>query len=203
MSTRQWGNHILFEPSDLERMFSETDALSEVPSVWEELQEESLLQLDLVKDKLDLLPPREADFIELYFFQRIRQSTIAELFNVSQPTVCYRLRRGASRLKYLLERPEYDQDEVREDLAGILSDPIDIDIMIGMVETTCQSDVAKTLDVSQGFVRHRFVRTISKLKKTPGMEKHLKLFLYVFDNLNMLKNTSRASWSEETIHSLF
>lgn len=202
MSTRQWGNHILFEPADLERMFSYEDSMSEMPSVWEELQEESLPQLDMVKDKLDQLPPREADFIELYFFQKIRQSAIAELFNVSQPTVCYRLRRGAARLKYLLELPDYDREELLSDLHSILKEQVDIDVMMGMLDKTCQSDVAKSLGVSQGFVRYRFLRTISKLEKIPEMEKHLKLFQYVFENLNMLKNTSRALWSEETIYSL-
>lgn len=197
----QWGGHILLDPNDLERMFSEEDGLGELPSIWDELQEESLFQLDQVKDLLDQLPPREADFIELYFFSRLRQTAIATLYNVSQPTVCYRLQRGAMRLKYLIEMPEYTMADMERDLQGVLGDETDIRIMLGMVQTTCQSDVARDLGVTQGFVRHRFFRTIDKLERMEGMEEYVKIFRMVADNLNILKNTCRASWSEEVIHS--
>ena len=138
-----WGGHLLFDPADLERVFSEEDGLGELPTVWEELQEDSLVLLDQVKDLLDQLPPREADFIELYFFRRLRQTAIAELFNVSQPTVCYRLQRGAARLRYLVEIPEYNLDQMALDLVPHISDPIDRRIMVRMVSTTCQSEVAR------------------------------------------------------------
>jgi len=198
----QWGSHILLDPNDLERMFSEEDSFSQLPSVWEDLQEESLLQLDQVKDLLDLLPPREADFIELYFFMRLRQTAIAELYNVSQPTVCYRLHRGAARLKFLLELPTYSMAAMERDLRGVLGDETDIKIMLGMVQTTCQSDVARDLGVTQGFVRHRFFRTIDRIEAMAGMEEYVRIFRLVADNLNILKNTCRAQWSEEVIYSV-
>ena len=199
----QWGGHILLDPNDLERMFSDEDSLSELPSVWDELQEESLLQLDQVRELLDLLPPREADFIELYFFMRLRQTAIAKLYNVSQPTVCYRLQRGAARLKFLLEMPDYTMEDMERDLRGVISDDTDIRIMLGMVRTTCQSDVARELGVTQGFVRHRFFRTIDRIDQMAGMEEYVKIFRLVAENLNILKNTCRATWSEEVIHSFF
>lgn len=74
--------------------------------------------------------------------------------------------------------------------------------MLGMVRTTCQSDVANELGVSQGKVRYRFLRTITKLEGMSGMEVYVRVFKYVSENLNMLKNTSRASWSEPTIFSI-
>lgn len=197
-----WGGHILLDPSDLERMFSTQDSWAELPSVYEEPTSEHLGQLEEVRAVLDQIPPREADFIELYFFQKIRQTTIANLYNVSQPTVCYRLARGATRLRYLIDMPPYEEDELEKDLSGVLSDPIDVKIMVGMLKTTCQSDVAKTLGTSQGFVRHRFLRTIAQLEQIPAMENYVKVFRHVFGNINILKSSTRSSWGDDLIFSL-
>jgi len=197
-----WGSVLLFDPADLERIFSEDDSLSEMPTVWEDLQEDSLALLDQVVDLLDQLPPREADFIELYFFRRLRQTAIAELYNVSQPTVCYRLRRGAARLRYLVEAPRFETEELHSALRQVATDPVDFNIMTGMLETTCQSEVARRLGVTQGFVRHRFLRTISQMERHPGLEEYVKLFRMVSENLNILRNTNRSAWTEEMIHSI-
>jgi hypothetical protein len=192
----------------MERMFSEADSLSQLPSVWEDTQEESLLQLDHVREVLDLIPPREADFIELYFFKRLRQTAIAELYNISQPSVVYRLQRGARRLRYLIEMPEFDREDMEKDLRGVLSDEVDIKIMMMMVETTCQSEVARALSeesgarITQGFVRHRFLRTIDRLSLLPEMEIYVRVFQHVSDNANIMNNTCRAAWDEDVIYSI-
>ena len=197
-----WGSNISFDPSDMERMFTQEDTFGGFPSVNEELTPERALRMEEVRGLLDQLPPREADFIELYFFNRVRQTSIAELYHVSQPTVCYRLQRGAARLRYLFDLPKHDLQELEDDLRRVLTDEQDIKIMVGMVRTTCQSDVANELGVSQGKVRYRFLRTITKLEGMAGMGDYVKVFKYVSENLNMLKNTSRASWSEPTIFSI-
>jgi len=132
-----WGGHVLIDPNDMERMFSEQDGFSQLPSVWEAPQGESILQLDTVKEVLDRVPPREADFIELYFFRRLRQTAIAELYNISQPSVVYRLQRGARRLRYLIEMPKFDRSQMELDLRKVVPDEIDVKIMVGMVDTTC------------------------------------------------------------------
>ena len=195
-----WCSHIVLDPSDIERMFSNEDGLSTFPGSTEELSDESKAELEQVKGVLDQIPPREADFVELYFFQRIRQTTIAALFNISQPTVCYRLQRAAARIRYLLDMPNYDPWLMEQDLRGVLTDPKDIQIMMGMVATTCQSEVAKELGVTQGFVRHRYFRTIGRLQKMRGMEQYVRVFEHVAANLNILKETHRSKWSEPVIY---
>lgn len=195
-----WCSHIVLDPSDIERMFSNEDGLSSFPGSTEELSEESKVELEQVKSVLDQIPPREADFVELYFFQRIRQTTIASLFNISQPTVCYRLQRAASRIRYLLDMPTHDAWLMEQDLRGVLTDPKDIKIMMGMVATTCQSEVAKELGVTQGFVRHRYFRTIDRLKKMRGMGQYVRVFEHVAANLNILKETHRSKWAEPVIY---
>ena len=195
-----WCSHIVLDPSDMERIFSTEDGLSNHPTVSEELSEESKEELERVKGVLEHIPPREADFVELYFFQKLRQTTIAEMFNISQPTVCYRLQRAASRIRYLIEMPTYNVWLMEQDLRGVLTDPKDIEIMLGMVETTCQSEVAKRMGVTQGFVRHRFFRTIDRLKKMSGMDTYVEVYEHVSRNLNILKETQRSQWSEPVIY---
>jgi hypothetical protein len=201
MSSSYWGGHVLIDPNDMERMFSEEDGFSHLPSVWEETTEDGLLQLDNVREVLDQVPPREADFIELYFFKRLRQTAIADLYNISQPSVVYRLQRGARRLRYLIEMPDFDRGQMERDLADHV-DEIDVKIMMGMVDTTCQSEVARYLGVTQGFVRHRFLRTLDRLEALEGMETYVAVFRHVSNNSNIMKNTCRASWPEEMIYSL-
>ena len=198
-----WGSYVLYDPLDMEKIFSQEDSMSNLPSVWEEVQDESLSDLGRVSDLLDLLPPREADFIELYFFKKIRQTCIAELFNVSQPTVCYRLQRGAARLKYLLALPPISFPKMEADLKAFLADPKDAEIMMGMLRTTCQSDVARELGVTQGFVRHRFYRTLAKLKTKPEMTEYVEVFEQVGRNLNVMKNISRFTWPDEVLYSVY
>ncbi|MBD3261308.1 MAG: hypothetical protein GF334_06420 [Candidatus Altiarchaeales archaeon] len=65
--------------------------------------------------------------------------------------------------------------------------------MVLMFETTCQSEVAKRMGVSQGLVRHRFIRSIDKMKNVSGMEKYVRLFNFVSQNLNILREVRRSS----------
>jgi len=185
----------------MERQFSTEDSLAHLDCTGTEYMSESRTsQLAEVRAVLDSIPPREADFVELYFFKRVRQTAIADIFNVSQPTVCYRLQRAAARIKYLLGLPEHDLGEMRVELSKVLGDPVDVDVMIGMVETTCQSEVAKRMGVSQGFVRHRFLRTIAALEQMPGMDGYVAVFKHVSGNLNILREVQRAKWSEPVIY---
>jgi hypothetical protein len=195
-----WGNFLLYDPHDLERLYSNEDAFSELPSVWGELQEESFEDMDRVKELLELIPPREADFLELYFFKKVKQTSIAEIFNISQPTVCYRLKRATARIKFLLDLSPFSILDMEKDLRGFLKDPTDVAVMMGMLRTTCQSDVARELNVTQGFVRHRFFRTLTSLEGSDTCAKYVPAFSKVRENFNMLKNHNRASWNEDVIY---
>jgi DNA-directed RNA polymerase specialized sigma24 family protein len=195
-----WNGLRVMDPNDMERFFSEEQTLGHIDITGSEvLSEESEAQIEVVRGVLDRLPPREADFVELYFFKKVRQTTIAAMFNVSQPTICYRLQRAAARIKYLLSLPELEAGELERAMRGVLSDEMDVKIMVGMVETTCQSEVAKGLGVSQGLVRHRFFRTLNRLKDLEGMEKYVTVFQTVADNLNIMREVYRAEWDEPVI----
>jgi predicted transcriptional regulator len=196
-----WNSHTVMDPSDLESIFSNDDMLKfNDVSIVEALREDRVLDFSKVKDALSFLHPREADYLELYFFRRMKQAAIADLFGISQPTVCYRLKRAAFRLKYVLTLPNYDKDLIEEDLKSVIKDPTDVFIMIKMVETTCQSSVARSLEASQGYVRHRFFRTLKLLQNTDGMDNYVDLFKHVSEHLNIMKQIQRSAWNDPMIY---
>ena len=75
MSGGYWNGHKVLDPTELESRFSIEDGLEYLDGVGsEELSDESVARLEEVKEILDRLPAREADFIELYYFQRRKQT---------------------------------------------------------------------------------------------------------------------------------
>jgi predicted transcriptional regulator len=201
MSDGFWNNHVVMDPADLEAVFANEDALgmSDMDFV-EALREDRVADFGKVRDALPMLHPREADYLELYFFHRMRQSAIADLFGVSQPTVCYRLRRAATRIRYILTMPPYDRDKIEADLKSVISDPVDVRIMVEMIDSTCQSTVARGLGVTQGYVRHRFFRTLRALQSMHGMENYVRLFLHIASHLNIMKQVQRGAWNDPMIY---
>jgi DNA-directed RNA polymerase specialized sigma24 family protein len=203
MMSSFWSGMVVMDPAVIDRHFDQDDTLGSISITGtEEPSEEGLAQMEQVKDILEKLPPREADFVEMYYFHRLRQTTIASIFNVSQPTICYRLQRATERIKYLLVMPVFEDGEVEGCLRSVLKDELDIHIMLGMLDTTCQSEVAKNLGVSQGLVRHRFFRSLSRLEAHGDMDKVVSAFRMVASNLNIMREVYRASWCEPTIYLL-
>ena len=86
-----------------------------------------------------------------------------------------------------------------QDMAGYLADPLDVQIMVLMWETTCQSEVAKRLSVSQGLVRHRFLRSLSRMRSNARFARYVALFDYISANLNILREVQRPSGEEGTL----
>lgn len=190
------------DPGEMESRFSEEDGIAYMDSVFAEPSEEDAAQIDRIREILEMLPPREADFIDLYYFRRLKQTDIASIFQVSQPTVCYRLARAADRIRFLLNLPKTEKPQLANDLAGFLSDPLDVQIMLLMWETTCQSEVAKRLGVSQGLVRHRFLRTLVRLRDTPRFARYVALYDYIAANLNILREVQHTVNEDSVIYSI-
>lgn len=168
------------------------DVITSFGTIFTDPDEEDLQIIDRVRTILTRLPVIEADFIDLYFFRHIRQTDIAAIFGVSQPTVCYRLQRAIQRIKYLLEVPKVDSANLRTDLRRFFTDPMDIEILVLMYETTCQSETAKRLGVTQGFVRHRFIRSSKRMNTHPSMQFYGEVFSTVARNLNLLREVQRS-----------
>ncbi len=183
------GGYLLMDPQDMEARFSKEEPSYEF-SLDDDPSDASDEKLDRVRGILDRIPPREADFVELYYFHQKRQTDIAHMFGVSQPTVCYRLQRAAERIRFLLKLPNFNEEEARVVLESTLTDPVDVQIMILMYRTNCQSSVAKEMGVSQGYVRHRFLRSVGRLK-TNGHTDLADLYELVGANLSILRETNK------------
>jgi len=198
MKTHQnfWGASASLDP---DAIFSTEDSLSYFGSVFTEPDEDDVKMMEKVRAMLDQLPPVEADFVEMYFFKHIKQTDIASIFGVSQPTVCYRLYRAIDRIKFLLILPKVDVEQMRADLSKFMSDPMDIDIMMYMYETTCQSESAKRLKVSQGLVRHRFIRSIKKMQQNESMHFYSDIFSMISKNLNIMREVRRRRSNQSRI----
>lgn len=147
---------------------------------------------------INKLPPKEKDLVFLYYVKGKKQKEIAKIFSVTQGAVSHRLSRANKRLKFLRDMPKLNCDI--ETILLEYFNKIEIDIIKCMIETTCQSMTAKILNekynlkgndkMTQIKVRHRFEKSIVKLKKLRRKNKDLdicyKLLKYVRDNLYML-----------------
>jgi len=191
-----WSSHYMIDPQEMEIRFSNEDSIANIESIFEEPSEDSLLLIERVRSIMESLPSREADFIDLYYFRKFKQTDIAMIFGVSQPTVCYRLQRATTRIQFILSLPLVNEQEMEVDLAKVFLDDLDIEIMLLMYETTCQSAVASKLEVSQGLVRHRYLRSIDKLKELEGFEVYYQVFRAISENLNILREVQRNAKEE-------
>jgi len=174
--------------------------LSSLESVSEDLaDEESERRIERVREIMEYLPQREADFVDLYYFRGKKQTSIARIFNVSQPTVHYRLRKATKRIQFLLALPDISEGDMRETFAKVssLKDPLDIEIMILMYRTTCQTEAAKHIGRSQGFVRHRYLRTRAKME---AAGEHCAELVRLFDMISEKPNImNRHKQTEDSL----
>jgi len=157
----------------------------------------------VVRPLLDRIPDREADLIELYYKCGKRQADIAEIFDVTQAAISYRLDRGVQRMKFLLSIPTVTEEDMREDLVEIF-EQIDINILVGMWQTTCQSEVASKLKLTQGRVRHRFFKAVEVLKDAAEKDKRFQPYYRIFSsisskNFNILRAVSLPQWSNRGV----
>ena len=196
-----WSGHKTLDNTDFEAWFSNEDSLAFMDVVIHDtVSEEGLARIEQIQKYLQNLPPREADFLDLYFFKHIKQTDIAAMYGVSQPTVCYRLERAATRIRFMLALPVIDVAAMEKTLTELLQDETDVYVMVQMYHTTCQSAVAKGLGVSQGFVRHRFIRSLTKMRPIEGLAPYVGMFDMIAANLNVLREVSRPAQDQKIRH---
>jgi len=69
-----------------------------------------------------------------------------------------------------------------------------------MWETTCQSEVAKRLGVTQGLVRHRFIRAVKRMRDHENLVDLATMFDTIAENLNILREVQRPAWDGRWTH---
>lgn len=126
----------------------------------EQREQERREMIGLIQDEyLDLLPPVEADILELLYSDNgITQKQIGEIFGFTQSAVNYRIGRAHDRIRYLHERPKLTATEISARIAEWgeeygCHEIARCAVMTGMIwDTTCESETASRLGVSQGTV---------------------------------------------------
>ncbi len=154
---------------------------------------------DRIQEFLQRIPEREADLLDMYFNKHKRQADIAAIFGVTQAAISYRLDRGLQRLKFLYTIPHVSEGELRRDLPLIPFPQMDVDILVGMWHTTCQSQVASDLGLTQGRVRHRFFKAVEKLKvaaeRDDRFEPYARLYRLISEHFNVLREVKLPQWA--------
>jgi DNA-directed RNA polymerase specialized sigma24 family protein len=195
------GYVIPVDPAELANRFAAPEVVddSELPDPEMEALFNGEDYESVVQPLLDRIPEREADLIYLYYVLKKRQADIAAIFDVTQAAISYRLDRGIQRIKFLLSIPHVTEEEMRDDLPDIF-DQIDIDILVGMWQTTCQSEVATKLKLTQGRVRHRFFKAVEVLRESADRDEKFRPYQKIFSsisskNFNILRAVSLPQWS--------
>lgn len=198
------GYVISVDPAELANRFASSEPL--LDEVEEDLSDEdvggvlSSLHYDTqVKPLLDKIPNKEADIVYLYFIVKKKQADIAEIFGVTQAAISYRLDRGIQRIRFLLSIPQVTEEEMRDALPGVPFKQIDVDILVGMWQTTCQSEVATRLGLTQGRVRHRFFGAVRILEVKAGEDSSFMKYHRVFSAIaskrfNILREVKLPQW---------
>ena len=198
---------VLLNPSELDSFTEKQVLISDVDFHQDDFDD----RYDVVKDLLDRLPKREADMIYLYFFKKKFQADIGKIFNVSQGDVSYRIKRGVRRIKFLLDYPQLEQEDMIEDLKDVLPyenvhsvidniSPGDLDfcgdnlylrIMVGMYQTSSQSVVANVLGIYQNRVRYRFLKGLTLLRELAKDDYDYRKYVLAFDMVEKNPNILR------------
>lgn len=192
------GYIIPVDPTEIATRFSGEED-EEAPEGEEVITIASLNYETQVKPLLDKIPDREADLIYLYYIQKKRQADIAAIFGVTQAAISYRLDRGLQRIRFLLSVPQLEEEDMRKDLPDVPFKPIDVDILVGMWQTTCQSEVAIRLKLTQGRVRHRFFRAVKTLETASQKDKRFEPYFKAFSKIankgfNSLHEVKLPQW---------
>lgn len=78
---------------------------------------------------------------------------------------------------------------------------IDVCILVGMWITTCQSEVAKTLNLTQGRVRHRFFKAVQTLETAAAENEKFEPYRKIFSEIaskrfNILREVKLPQWAD-------
>lgn len=160
----------------------------------------STITYEEIEPYLSKLPAREVDLLTYYRKYGKNQKDIARMFSVTQGAISSRLKRAVDRLKFLRDLPKISGDDIDRCLSSIF-DPIEIEIIKCMKETTCQSRTADIINEKFGLfdekhrmtqvkVRHRFEKCLAKLdnlqKEQPDYSRFYGLLQIIKKNLYKL-----------------
>ena len=147
---------------------------------------------------LDMLPKKEYDLLILYYVLKKEQKEIAKILRLTQGGVSHRISRAKARLKFLVNVPKFTKDDLFRELPDLFEE-LDLIILWGLYETTCQSEVAKRVKMTQSRIRHRFMKNLETLEKVKDDGVYKKYFdafnLISKNNFNILREIKLPKWA--------
>ncbi|MDP2727306.1 MAG: sigma-70 family RNA polymerase sigma factor [Dehalococcoidia bacterium] len=158
--------------------------------------------MEKVREALGMLPERERDMLEMYYFSGKGQAEIGRLFNVTQGDVSYRISRSIARLKFFLDLPKVCTRRMAMDLMKILGDAECVSIMILMCQTTSQTAVGNRVGLSQGEVRYRFIKSLERIQEANKARPIYGIYVFIFEkiaaNFNILRSLdTQERWADK------
>jgi len=149
---------------------------------------------------LTFLPKKEYDLILMYYVLKKEQKQIAKILRLTQGGVSHRLSRAKARLKFLVNVPKFTKENLFSELKEIFNE-LDLKILWGLYTTTCQSVVAKQVNMTQSRIRHRFMKNLDVLERYKN-EKILKKYYDAFklisqNNFNILREILLPKWASK------
>jgi hypothetical protein len=78
---------------------------------------------------------------------------------------------------------------------------VDVEILVGMWMTTCQSEVASKLGLTQGRVRHRFFKAVQTLEDMAKIQEKYLPYQQIFSavaskRFNILREVRLPQWAD-------
>lgn len=147
---------------------------------------------------LEVLPKKEHDLIIMYYLLKKEQKEIAKILRLTQGGVSHRISRAKARLRFLVKVPKFTKEDLFSELEDFFNE-LDLKILWGLYETTCQSEVAKQVGMTQSRIRHRFMKNLEVLEKLKDTQELLKYFdafkLISQNNFNILREIKLPKWA--------
>ncbi len=154
---------------------------------------------------LEMLPKKEYDLIIMYYVLKKEQKQIAKILRLTQGGVSHRISRAKARLKFLVRVPKFTEDELFEELEPLFEE-LDLTILWGLYETTCQSVVAKKVKMTQSRIRHRFMKNLEVLENFKDHETYSRYYeafkLISKNNFNILREIKLPKWANKNTNYL-
>lgn len=149
---------------------------------------------------LEMLPKKEYDLIIMYYVLKKEQKEIAKILRLTQGGVSHRISRAKARLRFLVRVPKFTKEDLFKDLEDLFEE-LDLVILWGLYETTCQSEVAKMVNMTQSRIRHRFMKNLDVLNKVKHVESYSKYYeafhLISDNNFNILREIKLPKWESK------
>jgi DNA-directed RNA polymerase specialized sigma24 family protein len=116
----------------------------------------------------------------------LKQRDIASILGLTQPTVSYVVTSARKKMRLMAtwEGVELSSRDVRSDLDTYFT-PTEVDVLVSIFETTCHSETARLMRLSQRRVHELHIRALEKMRSLAGLARAARVFGWLRDNYRL------------------